>query len=94
MDDLVTLLIWVVGLVVAVVLIVAQCQLFAIRRAVEALVKLQLSGSTAAASMTPVSPSPAASLPEEGAGPRVIVAIAVVVIVCLVVLALTIWARH
>ncbi len=48
MADVVTLLLWIVGLVVAVVVIVAQCQLFAIRRLLEALVKQSASAQGAA----------------------------------------------
>lgn len=39
--DPVIVVLWLMGLVLAVVLIVAQCQLFAIRRALDALVRLQ-----------------------------------------------------
>jgi len=48
MADVVALLLWIVGLVVAVVMIVAQCQLFAIRRLLEALVKQSASAQGAA----------------------------------------------
>src|ERR1019366_9007086 len=39
MGDVLIFFVWIVGLVLAVVVIVAQCQLFAIRRLLEALVK-------------------------------------------------------
>jgi len=48
MADVVALLLWIVGLILTVVVIVAQCQLFAIRRLLEALVKQSASAQGAA----------------------------------------------
>jgi hypothetical protein len=46
MDDFVSFVLYPAGFIVSIIVIVALCQLFAIRRGIEALVKLQSPGGT------------------------------------------------
>jgi hypothetical protein len=48
MDDLFSVVLYLAGFIVSIIVIVALCQLFAIRRGIEALVKFQSPGGTPA----------------------------------------------